>query len=83
MSTETIQTAAGLLKVHPKTVLDMISSCELPAAKVGRAYVILTSDVMAYIERAVVQQTAKRMRSTEKVRKVRPAQVGVAQHHAM
>ena len=75
MSTETIQTAAGLLKVHPKTVLDMISSCELPAAKVGRAYVILTSDVMGYIERAVVQQTAKRMRSVGRARESAGASV--------
>ncbi len=57
-----ITEAANLLKVHPKTVLDLIQSGALPAAKVGRAYVMLTRDVLAYIERAIIHQTAQRMR---------------------
>lgn len=57
-----IKTAAEVLQVHPKTVEDLIRSCALPAAKVGRAYVILTKDVMAYIENQVCRQTAERMR---------------------
>lgn len=54
--------AADLLKVHPKTVLDLIGSGDIPAAKVGRAYVMLTKDVLSYIEQAIVRQTAMRMR---------------------
>ena len=54
--------AAALLKVHPKTVLDLISDGVLPAARVGRAYVMLTRDVMAHIEQQIAAQTAERMR---------------------
>lgn len=56
-----IHGAADLMKIHPKTVLDKINAGELPAAKVGRAYVMLTSDVIALIERAVQEQTAARL----------------------
>lgn len=59
-----IKTAAEVLQVHPNTVEKMIASCQLPAAKVGRAYVILSKDVMAYIENQVCRQTAERMRGT-------------------
>lgn len=57
-----IQGAADLLKVHPKTVLDLISAGAIPAARVGRAYVMLTKDVLAHIEGEIVRQTASRMR---------------------
>lgn len=58
-----IHEAAELLKVHPKTVADLIHACILPAAKIGRAYVLLTRDVMAHLEREVARQTSERMRS--------------------
>ena len=54
--------AADLMNVHPKTVLDFISSGVLPAAKVGRAYVLLTQDVLAFVEEQVIAQTAERMK---------------------
>jgi excisionase family DNA binding protein len=53
--------AAELMKIHPKTVLDKIGSGELPAARVGRAYVLLTSDVLAHIQQAIARQTAERL----------------------
>lgn len=59
-----VKTAAEVLQVHPNTVEKLIGSCQLPAARVGRAYVILTKDVMAYIENQVCRQTAERMRGT-------------------
>lgn len=55
--------AAALMKVHPQTVLDMIARGELPAAQIGRSYVLLTSDVLRYVEEAIVRQTAARMRA--------------------
>ena len=65
MSTQTstlgVKEASALLHVHPKTTLEMISQGVLPAGKVGRSYVLLYKDVMAHIERVVVQQTAERM----------------------
>lgn len=56
-----IKGAADLMKVHPKTVEDHIRSCAIPAAKVGRAYVIMTKDVMTFIENQIKRQTAERM----------------------
>jgi len=56
-----INGAADLLKVHPKTVLDLISAGTLPAAKIGRSYVLMTKDVVAYIEGQMVRQMAARM----------------------
>lgn len=66
-----IQGAADLLKVHPKTVLDLISDGAIPAARVGRAYVMLTKDVLAHIEGEIVRQTASRMRRPVKSPKAR------------
>lgn len=41
---------------------DLISSGAIPAARVGRAYVMLTTDVMNYVEGVIIRQTAERMR---------------------
>jgi len=57
-----LQGAAQLMHVHPKTVEDLIRDGVLPAAKIGRKYVMNTADVMAHIEREIVRQTAARMR---------------------
>ena len=56
-----IKEAAEILKVHPHTVLELIAACILPAGKVGKAYVILSSDIHKYIEHVIAQQTAQRM----------------------
>lgn len=56
-----IQGAADLMKIHPKSVQDKIAAGELPAAKVGRAYVLMTRDVLEYVEREIVKQTAQRL----------------------
>ena len=54
--------AAELMKIHPETVKKMIHKGELPAAQVGRAYVMMTKDILAFIENAVIRETAARMR---------------------
>ena len=41
MTTCNITEAARLLKVHEETVAEMIRECKIPAAKVGRAWVML------------------------------------------
>lgn len=56
-----IQDAAKLLKVHPKTVEDLIKAGAIPAGKVGRAWVMLTRDVLAHAERVIMDQTAQRL----------------------
>lgn len=68
-----IRDAAKMMKIHPKTVLDKINSGELPAAKMGRAYVMLTQDVLNLIEQQIVRQTAERMGSPTRRHQRRPA----------
>ena len=78
--TVNIHGAADLLKVHPKTVLDLIGSGTLPAAKIGRSYVLMTKDVVNYIEAQLVKQMAARMglaRPITKGRKPVPSRAGL------
>ena len=59
--------AAQLMHVHPKTVEGLIHEGALPAAKIGRKFVLNTADVLAHIEREIVKQTAARMRKPLKL----------------
>lgn len=54
--------AASILKVHPKTVEDLIRDGDLSAGKVGRSWVMMTRDVVAYAEKTIMKQTADRLR---------------------
>lgn len=79
-STLDIHTAGALMNIHPQTVLDLIKDGTLPAGKVGRAFVLLRRDVMAHIERIIVQQTAARMGGGPRPKQVRrPSRV--SPHH--
>jgi excisionase family DNA binding protein len=60
MNTLDINGAAGKMCVHPKTVLDLIRDGILPAARIGRAYVLNERDVADYIEAQIVAQTQRR-----------------------
>lgn len=90
-TTLNIDEAAAMMNIHVKTALELVSNGTLPAGRIGRAYILLTSDVMHHIERTIVQQTAERMggqprrrgKLPELVRKIRAAQVGVAHQHAV
>ena len=77
-----IQKAADMLNVHPKTVLDLIKNGDLAAGKVGRAYVLMTRDVVNYVETIIIKQTAERMgvpqRSPKSRRQVAATQVGIS-----
>ncbi|MGY2489285.1 helix-turn-helix domain-containing protein [Cupriavidus sp. CP313] len=55
--------AAEILHVHPKTVEDLIRSGAIPAGKVGRAWVMMTRDVLDYAEKLIIFQTADRLSS--------------------
>ncbi len=63
MITETLTTteAAEILKVHTKTVTEMIATGELPAGRFGKSYVMLRRDVLALVERRITRDTAQRM----------------------
>ena len=50
-----------MLNVHPNTIFKLIDVGALPAAKIGRAWVFLERDVLAYVENQIVRQTAERM----------------------
>ena len=56
-----VRGAAQMLKIHPKTVLDLIGHGYLPAARVGRSYVLLTRDVLAYVATNIQRQTNRRL----------------------
>lgn len=60
MDTLNVKQAAEVLKVHPNTVERLINDGTIPAAKIGRAWVMLKAHVMAYLEDQVMKQTAAR-----------------------
>lgn len=55
--------AASIMKVHVKTVLDMIASGILPAARIGKSYVLIRKDVEDHVLNEIIKQTAARMRA--------------------
>lgn len=57
----TVKEAAKLLNVHSCTVEKLIHDGDLPAGKVGRAYVILTKHVLDHAEKVILDQTAVRL----------------------
>lgn len=73
-----VEQAAALLHVHEKTLLDLIAKGHIPAATVGRAYVMLTKDVLAYLQMLITKQTAERSGPKPRERKKRRASRGVA-----
>lgn len=64
-----VNQAAEMMKVHPKTVTDLIASGAIPAAKIGRSWVMLTSDVLNHIDNMISQQTAQRMGASQRGRR--------------
>lgn len=70
MSKPTLSTneAAELMNVGPQYVLDLIDAGVLNAAKLGKGYTLMTRDVLAYIEKQIAEQAAKRMRRPKRER---------------
>ncbi len=60
MTTLNITGAAEVLKVHPNRILEMIHDGRLPAARIGRAWVLMERDVVDYVERQIMVQTQQR-----------------------
>jgi excisionase family DNA binding protein len=60
MKTFDIHEVAEFLKIDRSTALDLAASGELPGAKVGRAWVFLETDLVAYLEDKVRYQTMER-----------------------
>lgn len=72
--------AADVLKVHPKTVEDLIRYGVIPAAKIGRSWVMLSTDVLRYVEDEIIRQTAERMRKPGQGVPLKPRKVPAAPH---
>lgn len=49
MRTLNLAEAAEVLKTHPDTVADCIANRGLPAAKIGRAWVLVLDDVIGWL----------------------------------
>jgi excisionase family DNA binding protein len=60
MTTLDLQGAASLMKIHPVTLGRMINDGKIPAARIGRAYVLMERDVLGYIERQITGQTSQK-----------------------
>lgn len=55
-----VDDCAEFLHVHRNTVLELAGSGELPGAQVGRSWVFLKEDVVAYLRKRINEQTANR-----------------------
>ena len=62
--TMNITEAADTLKIHPHSLEKIIRAGDIPAGRVGRAYVLMTRDVLAYAERIIIDQTAGRINAS-------------------
>lgn len=61
MKTHTIETAAALLATDTTTVQALIHDGKIPAAKIGRAWVMLEDDLDDYLRQRIREQTAERI----------------------
>ena len=61
MKTYDLIECADLLKVDRNTVLKIAGTGELPGAKIGRAWVFLEDDVLAFLRKKVHEQSLARV----------------------
>ena len=62
--TMNLKEAAETLKIHPHSMEKIIRAGHIPAGRVGRAYVLMTRDVLAYAERIIIHQTVGRINAS-------------------
>lgn len=55
-----VEEASRLMEVHPETVKEYILAGVLPAAKLGRKWVMMRRDVIRHVEAQIIAQTAAR-----------------------
>ncbi|MBA5687210.1 helix-turn-helix domain-containing protein [Rugamonas apoptosis] len=61
--TLTIADAADLLHADPETVMHLARRGELPGTKIGKSWVFLRSDALAFLTERIRADTAKRRNS--------------------
>ena len=57
--------AADFLKVHRNTVLQLVERGDFPGAKIGRAWVFLVEDLIAYLREQTHKQMSQRRKEHE------------------
>lgn len=65
MQTYDADGAANILHVDRDTVLDLINTGDLPAAKIGRSWVIAEDHIAAYLHEVIARQTRERRDAIE------------------
>lgn len=65
-----VKEAAEILKVHTSTVEKLIANADIPAGRIGRSYVMRTSDVERYAEKVILDQTAERITKGHRPRSI-------------
>lgn len=60
-----LEELAQLLRVDYETARDLLVAGDIPAAKIGRSWVVLLEDAVAYLKEQVQSQTAKRRGTKE------------------
>jgi excisionase family DNA binding protein len=61
MRTLNITEAADMLKIHENTVMELVGSGAIPGAKIGRAWVFIDDDLLAYVRKEIARQSAARV----------------------
>lgn len=58
-----LEEAAALMKAQPDTVRLLAVCGDLPGAKIGKAWVFMRSDVLAYLRKTIDDETESRRRN--------------------
>lgn len=68
MKTLNLTEAAELLKVHENRVMDWAAQGIIPGAKLGRAWVFIDDDLIAFVRKQINEQTTTRVLPQVKTR---------------
>lgn len=67
---------AALCKAEPETIAQYARSGELPGTKMGKSWVFLRDDVLAFLRKRIAEETElRRVRHTDTVQSARPDSV--------
>lgn len=67
---------AALCKAEPETIAQYARSGELPGTKMGKSWVFLRDDVLAFLRKRIAEETElRRVRHTDTVQSTRPDSV--------
>lgn len=61
--TLTVEETAAIMHIGYNAVIELISTGDLPAARLGKSHTLLLEDVLDYIRKTAAEQTRKRRES--------------------